>query len=242
MDYQGRCIAEIGTNGTGKTHTAIEILKRGNVEVQKHFDVVLILVSDDSETILKPYKEIKLTEVGKLSKGWVKLNVDDVDEVFKVLFDVWENNQKINKNVALLVDDAMAILDTRNKWVMKFFKKRRQRNCDIIMNCHGASEYPRSLFKNTTDFLIFQTTDSLQEIEARMSRDLTNRLRLAVEYVNMVAANFQNTNNSLKYFRFLFSQKSPPEIEIIRKLIASKWWHDEQKQKIIINQLNKFQI
>lgn len=248
MDYQGFCTALIGTNGTSKTHTSLKIL--GNYlnmpkgEVIKGYYSTLVLVSDDSEDFLKSIDEIRYPEQKEVLKdfnGIAKLEVDDgkIDEIFKELFYNFHGYSNDYPN-AIFIDDAMAILGTRNEWVMNFFKKRRQHRCNIILNCHGASEFPRSLFKNVTDFYIFQTLDSLNEIEARMSGDLVKVFREAVYYVNEVASvgrkyDEGNYKFLLRYFHFKFSMINPPTIENINELRRSKWWENDSYIKKYLN-------
>lgn len=235
MEYQGFCTAEIGTNGTGKTFKAIQCIQNNTFRIATEKDLkyysILVLVSDDQEEQLKKISTLSLNETKNFT-GWGKLVVDDnIDEVFSYLnknFSGINHNGKIYPS-CIFVDDAGAIFDTRNLEVMKFFKKRRQNQCDIILNFHGASEYPRSLFKNTTDFLIFQTTDSLKEIEARMSSDLVERFRLCCQYVNLIASygnSFpsESPQKIFSYFSYRFNQKNPPTAEKIRELIRSLWW------------------
>lgn len=245
MEYLGFCAAKLGTNGTGKTTFGIDLLQNDGNLLRDEFEVkqmggyyaVLCLVSDQSEESLKDIENISLSNIGNFT-GWAKLEVDDYgqntienvfNEISRSFYGFRDPNTGLYHPVALFVDDAMAILDTRNEPVMRFFKKRRQHICDIIMNCHGASEYPLSLFKNTTDFILFQTTDSLKSIANRMGGDLVASFQAFAVYVNKVASYGNgfprgHENRKYSYFRYRFNMKNPPSVEMASEFLNQKWW------------------
>ena len=195
-DFQGFCIAAFGTNGTGKTTRCFEFAKA--LKKKSIVSTILVLVPDDDEEMFEDTREIAEHQVPGLRSGIFKMIVEDPDACFERLY------HDLPPYVCLLVDDAAAILDTRNPFVMKFMKRRRQKRCHVIMNCHGASDYPRSLFKNTKEFWIFQTTDSYKNIADRVQDK--NHFGKAVEYVNYLART-QDPHAFLRY-----ELKAPPRI------------------------------
>lgn len=176
-DFQGFSIAAFGTNGTGKTTACLGFAKRlYELGVCK---VVLILVPDPEEELLEHYPEVKHSQVPGLEEGIFVLVVEDPNETFRVLYN------HVPPYTCLFSDDMGATVNPRDPFVLRFMKRRRQKRVHFIGNCHGATDYPRSLFKNTMEFWIFQTTDSTKNISDRV-QDRRNFER-AVEYVNKIA-------------------------------------------------------
>ncbi len=202
--YQGFCIAEFGTNGTGKSYWMNEIM----TEYPEDKDVLLIM-DDDSEDMFDYLTQITPDEIPYFRGKAVVFIEDDPkskDIVFNHIYDSLGKRNGVFNGALICVDDAMTVLDARVRdSAKKIFKKRRQRRFDIILNCHGASEYPLSLFKNTTDFLIYQTTDSYEAIASRMNRETA---KVFVECINLV-------NEKAKtdpYFKIRFNLKDPPTL------------------------------
>lgn len=182
--YQGYAIALVGTNGTGKStymKAVMDIYKRD----------VLLLMDDDSEEMFDYLTEVSLEQI-KMFHGKAVHYVDSMTrqtraESFNQIYEHFGRHGENQVGGLLCVDDAMAILDVRDPAMMKIFKKRRQRKLDIIMNCHGAEEYPVSLFRNTTHFVIFRTVGSIQNIEGRMNREAAEIFVQVVRHVNEIA-------------------------------------------------------
>ena len=194
--YKGYCIAVIGTNGTGKSTWMKNI-------IDKYKRNVLILMDDDSEEMFDVYTVLEQQHIGKFKGKAVcyppsqkKLKIDFFKEIY--------NNFGFIKNQQmgglLVFDDAMTMLSTRDEEVMQIFKKRRQRKLDIILNCHGFSEYPVSLVKNTTHVLIKKTLDSTKQFSQRLNTETANELIKAVNHVNKMA-------ESNPFYEYVFDLK-----------------------------------
>jgi len=201
--FKGFCIALIGTNGTGKS-TYMKKIMDGYPKNKNQ----LLLMDDDSEDMFDYLTEIKQDQIGKF-KGSAVCYVDDTKKEKDFVFgQIYEGFGRFNgefEGGLLLIDDAMAILGVRDPSVMKLFKKRRQRKLDIILNCHGASEYPISLFKNTTHFVICATTDSTKSIESRMNTETAKIFVKCINHVNKMA-------EKNPYYKIVFDLKNPPNI------------------------------
>lgn len=221
MDYIGHCTAMFGTNGTGKTRAGIKLIK------SKQYKAVLFIVSDDDEPLLRDVPKITLDQLKiGLKTGVAKHICDDVNELFPILFDKFKGVKSGDKYfpVCLFVDDAMSILTARNPLVMDYFKKRRQKIADIIINAHGASEFPISLYFNLTNIYIFQTLDSWKKLTNRMNEQLTAVFVSVANYVFTVAEHGIKNNNELKYFYYNFKMKQPPTMDEIKIIMESQWW------------------
>ena len=199
--YKGHCIAIIGTNGTGKSTFMKKIM-------DEHPKDVLLLMDDDSEDMFDYLSEIKPEQIPLFTGKAVCFAGDtkkEKESTFDYIYKGFGKKGEEFKGGLLAIDDAMTILSTRDEFVMRIFKKRRQRKLDIIINCHGASEYPISLFRNTTHFVICKTTDSYDQITKRMNKELAESFIKAINYVNKKA----ETN---PYFKFVFDLKNPPTL------------------------------
>lgn len=201
--YQGYCIALIGTNGTGKSYWMKKVMDAYSKDKN-----ILLLMDDDSEEMFDYLTEIQQDQITGY-KGSAVCYVDDTkkekDYVFGQIYEGFGKFNGLFEGGLICVDDSMAILGVRDPAVMRLFKKRRQRKLDIIMNCHGASEYPVSLFKNTTHFVICATTDSTSNIEGRMNKETAKKFVKCVNLVNEKA-------ESDPYFKIVFDLKNPPNI------------------------------
>lgn len=194
--YKGYCIAVIGTNGTGKSTWMKNIIDRYKRNV-------LILMDDDSEEMFDVYTVLEQQHIGKFKGKAVcyppsqkKLKIDFFKEIYNNFGFI--KNQQIGG--LLVFDDAMTMLSTRDEEVMQIFKKRRQRKLDIILNCHGFSEYPVSLVKNTTHVLIKKTLDSTKQFSQRLNTETANELIKAVNHVNKMA-------ESNPFYEYVFDLK-----------------------------------
>lgn len=193
--YKGFCIAIIGTNGTGKS-----------TFMKKIFDSykrnVLLIMDDDSEEMFDYMTEIQISDIPYFKGVAVCYSPANKKEK-DVMFDtVYNGFGRLSNGGLMALDDAMTVLDTRNESVMQIFKKRRQRKMDIILNCHGASEYPVSLFKNTTHFVVCRTVDSYENITARMNKETAKTF---IECINFV--NKETEKNP--YFKVVFPLNNP---------------------------------
>jgi ABC-type dipeptide/oligopeptide/nickel transport system ATPase component len=202
--YKGYCIAIVGTNGTGKSTFMKEIMDR--YPSQKN---VLLLMDDDSEEMFDYLTEITAEQIPYYRGQAVCFAGDSKKEKEFTFTQIYQGlgkdrNGKFN-GALLCIDDAMSILTTRDDFVMRIFKKRRQRKMDIIINCHGASEYPISLFRNTTHFVVCKTTDSYDQITKRMNKELAEDFVKVVNYVNKRA-------EENPYFKMIFDLKNPKKL------------------------------
>lgn len=201
--YKGFCIAIIGTNETGKTTFMMDIIK-------SYKRNVLVLMDDDSEDSFDNFSVIENKDI-PFYRGKAVCLVDyskkAKKEVFKIIYDSFGQN---TSGGLLCFDDAMSFLSSRDEEVMRIFKKRRQRQMDIILNCHGASEYPVNLIRNTTHFVICPTTDSISEIKKRISPSIVDDFVRCVNHVNEIG----RTN---PYYKVSFNLKDPKDIQIVCK-------------------------
>jgi len=201
--FQGFCIAEIGTNGTGKSTYMKKFIDR----YPDHKDVLLTM-DDDSETMWDYLTEITPEQIpyfeGK-AKSFIDFSKKEKNFYLEQIYNGFGKRNGQYNGGLWCVDDAMTVFGTRDESVMRIFKKRRQRKLDIMINCHGASEYPVSLFKNTTHFVIFKTVDSYDLITKRMNKEVSEKFVRAINYVNERA-------ESDPYFKLIFDLKNPPEI------------------------------
>jgi hypothetical protein len=225
MDYSGYCLVEVGAPETGKTSVAMKLLQK------KVYKSILFVLSDNDDSIFHEYKSISPDEIKKGFRGVRKIIMDDqdisIDELFKIIFSHFKGSELVNGEfipVALLIDDAMSMLNPRNEWVMKYVRKRRQRICDIVVNCHGLSHFPVSLYANITNIYIFHTLDSLKNIDNRLSGESADLIEKCVEYVNMVCQHGVRNKTRHKYFHLNFNTKMPPLTEDILLAMASNWW------------------
>ena len=201
--YTGYCIAMVGTNGTGKSTWMKEVMDR--YPEQKD---VLLLMDDDSEEMFDYLTEITPEQIPYFQGKALCFAGDSKKERENTFTEIYQGFGKKGANFnggLLAIDDAMTILSTRDEFVMRIFKKRRQRKLDIVLNCHGASEYPISLIRNTTHFVIFKTTDSYDQITKRMNKETGELFIKAINHVNKQA----ETN---PYFNLIFDMKNPVEL------------------------------
>lgn len=225
MDYSGYFLVEVGSPETGKTSVALKILQR------KVYKSILFVLSDDDDSIFHKFQKISLDGIKNGFTGVRKIILDDIDididELFEILFRRYKGVETKEGKfipVALLLDDSMSMLDPRNVWVMKYCKKRRQRICDIIVNCHGLSEFPVSLYKNISNIYIFHTIDSIKNLDNRINARAVEIIELLTEYVNIIGEFGLRNQTKHKYFHVNFNTKMPPNIEDIKLAIASNWW------------------
>jgi hypothetical protein len=225
MDYSGYCLVEVGAPETGKTSVAMKLFQK------KVYKSILFVLSDNDDSIFHPYKSISPDEIKKGFRGVRKIVMQDldmkIDELFEIMFDYYIGSELKSGEfipVGLLIDDAMSMLDTRNKWVMNYVRKRRQKICDIIANCHGLSHFPVSLYANISNIYIFHTLDSLKNIDNRLNEQTADLIENCVEYVNMVCQHGVRNKTRHKYFHLNFITKMPPYKEDIELAKASNWW------------------
>ena len=203
--YTGFCIAIIGTNGTGKS-TFMKKIIDGYPQKKD----VLLLMDDDSEVLFDYLTEIKPEQIPYFKGKAVCFSGDtkkEKENTFDLIYKGFGRRGDNFNGGLLAIDDAMTILTTRDEFVMRIFKKRRQRKLDIILNCHGASEYPVSLFRNTTHFVICKTTDSYDQITKRMNKELSEKFIKAINYVN-------KKTEINPYFKLTFDLRNPDNITI----------------------------
>ena len=210
--YMGFSVAYFGINGTGKTHDMLQILK-------SYKRNVLIVLFDDSEEAWDNYTVVTIDQVGKF-KGQAVIYLPEEPkeqkEFWKEILEYYgrkldsngeyvykANGQPIYEGGILLIDDAGAVLSTRDVPVMKIYKLRRQRKLDILSNFHGVSEYPVSLVRNTTHFVIKKTTDSTDHLTARGNKVLMKMVVDAINYVN------EKHSVANKYFTYEFNLLYP---------------------------------
>ena len=145
-------IVVAGTNGTGKSTFAMNMVKK--LETVKP---VLFVLPDDEEKLFWDIDEIDEDNVARelihFKKGFKKLYADDC-KIFDVI-------RQCFKNGVIVIDDARVYLTSRDEPLRKLYMRRRQINCDIIFICHGLSEVPPSCSSFITDVVLFETIDEV---------------------------------------------------------------------------------
>jgi len=205
-DYSGFNIAMFGTNGTGKSTWMKNLL---NKYPKRN---CLVIMDDDSETMWDYLTEIQPEEIPYF-KGkavcFAGVNKKEVASTFDTIYNGFGVNYKTGEHEGglLCFDDAMTVFSTRDEHAMPIFKKRRQRKLDIVLNCHGFSEFPISLIKNMTHFIICRTTDSYDNISKRLNKEMAEQLKKIIEHVN------EKTKTD-KYYHFVFDMREPSNNKI----------------------------
>lgn len=202
--YSGYCIGMFGTNGTGKSTWMQKVFNQYPKERN-----CLMMMDDDSETMWDYLTEIEPHEIpyfkGKASCMAGAKRKDKI-KTFETIYESFGINHATGEHDGglLCFDDAMTVFSTRDEAAMMFFKKRRQRQMDIILNCHGFNEFPISLVQNMTHFVICRTTDSYDNISKRLNRELADDLKRVIEHVNKVTENKKD-----KYYNVIFDIRTP---------------------------------
>lgn len=153
-----------GGQGTGKTTFQVELI----IEyAEKNPDKrVLLILPDDSEDKFDPIEEVAYRDVRRV-KGIRKVIVDNMN-IFTDLYN-WHVNDKHPQYTGrfrglIIADDAGVLIKRRDENVLKFMRRRRQANADIITSFHGLrNEIPPSFFGYVNRMVIFNTTDSPEE-------------------------------------------------------------------------------
>jgi hypothetical protein len=172
-------IAFVGTNGTGKTTKFMELI-RAYLKGGKR---VLICISDDSEEKIRDVPEIKTMAELESFKGCAKIVVEKpkfFDEFRKLFLD---KNKKFNGLVVL--DDARLYLSQRDESALRFLRKRRQINADIVSIFHNFDgETPPSYFSFVTHVILFKTMSGYKNSFKLLAEDERNKLVKAINEVN----------------------------------------------------------
>ena len=173
-----------GTNGTGKSTWMKEVL----LKYPKARNC-LMMMDDDSEDMWDFLTEVTPDQI-PLFRGKAVCYVGDTKKenirTHDIIYNQFGLNPETGEREGGLVcwDDAMTVFGTRDESVMRLFKKRRQRKFDYIVNCHGFSEFPISLVKNMTHFVICRSLDSYAHIKTRLNGELADQLVKIINYVN----------------------------------------------------------
>ena len=151
MARQTKRILIIGTNGTGKTTFASEIVQ---AEIERTGGRALIVTADDSDWLRYPriniYKENRLDE---FTGAWRH---------------IWQNKKdleylKFFKNGLLVFDDCRSYFDAKTDTALQSFLIRsRQRQIDILTIAHGFTKVPPAFFTYATEIVLFKTRDGIQ--------------------------------------------------------------------------------
>lgn len=200
--YTGFCIGMFGTNGTGKSTWLKEVFDK-----YPKTRNCLLMMDDDSEDMWDYISEIQPHQIGQYKGKAVCYAGDTKKEKIQTFEEIYNNfgrnpHTGVQEGGLVCWDDAMTVFSTRDEKAMLIFKKRRQRKIDIILNCHGFSEFPISLVKNMTHFIICRTTDSYDNISKRLNKEMAEQLKMIIEHVN------KKTEKS-PYYHFVFDLREP---------------------------------
>ena len=214
-EYQGFAVGIVGTNGIGKTYFCDKIIK-------SYKRPILALLDDDSEMYFNDFYDLKLEQVKQINKGKFKLQTGfNKKGKEKAINEVYENfNQNPKKGGLIFIDDAMTLFDARPQFAFPIFKKRRQKHFDILLNCHGFSEFPISLIKNMTSFVFGQTLDSISGNSNRINKQLAENINSCIKIVNEGAKHHS-------IFKLEFDVKNPTDFTEI--------WNNDQKMREIVS-------
>jgi hypothetical protein len=200
--YNGHAVAMFGTNGTGKSTWMKQVFNRYPAGRN-----CLMIMDDDSEDMWDYLTEITPDQI-PLFKGKAVCYVGDTSKenvrTHDIIYNQFGVNPETGEKEGGLVcwDDAMTVFTMRDEHVKRLFKKRRQRKFDYILNCHGFSEFPISLVKNMTHFIICRSLDSYAHIKSRLNGELAEQLVKIINHVN-------KESESNPFYHFVFDVREP---------------------------------
>jgi len=175
--YVGFNIMLIGTNGVGKSTYCKRI-------IQKYKGNCCLVSDDDAEEMFNNY--VICHDSGNVGKYKGKfrhfvgnLTKSEKEAAKQSWTDIYHDFSGL-----IFIDDGNAVFSIRPEHLMYTYRKRRQKQCDILINCHGASEFPKSLYKYLTHVVVFKTLDSTKDLKQRMSLEAFHILNQVIEYVN----------------------------------------------------------
>jgi len=206
-DFNGYCVAEVGTNGVGKTYLGLGLCLE--LYRKKEVDRVFIVVVDDEEEDLQHYKNWPETKIRALKKGVVKIITRNPDQTFERFFN------DVPPHSAIFIDDAGAMMKSKEPEIENVLARRRQKKLHLVMNFHSAQSCPRRFFKNLEEFWIFLTTDSIKHLADRL-RD-PRLFEMAVELIDKAAQ-----RHGMKGVFYRFRLKAMPDRETLAKALRSR--------------------
>lgn len=140
------CILILGTNGTGKSQFAYNLMN----EIGK--GLMLLPAFDDWAELLPEADIYKRTALDY--KG-IKHHIYKNDNDFNSIYKNWHDG-------TLTLDDCRVYVksDLRNSPLFTILQRRRQMMCDIILMAHGFKTTPPQFFTFITHYVIFKVNDS----------------------------------------------------------------------------------
>ena len=211
-------IIYLGTNGTGKTFSALTIAN----EVAKHRPVIICHKGIEQKFDNIPYiniKDRKLT--AKLKKGIFAVEPSEYayrrDEIIRHEDPNKEDKTKeVSKNVFTYIlenlYDALVIFDDSKNYIFRreieeinrLLRNRRQRMLDFIFMFHSVDDVPSIFWNNSTDIIMFNVNSDIPSSITGDKRQMLNEMRRIVKQnINQnkhYASHFDMTTNQfVKY-------------------------------------------
>lgn len=154
----------IGGNGCGKTTLMLKIAQmyfKANPKKRG-----LIGVADDGEKKLRGFKYITKQQL-RVFTGIKKIMIEeeqdflDIANTYKPVYNEKTGQFDCNQFDGLMIfDDLGGVMSRRPEPLLKFLKKRRQPNVDILMVFHGLrADTPPSLYSYANKIILFKTSD-----------------------------------------------------------------------------------
>jgi len=206
----------IGTNGTGKTSIATEIMNRTAANGRPVF---IVHAEKEEKYDPVPFVSIKnRQDAAKCKRGIFAIRPTD-HEFHRVIKKKYEHSDKVKEeevptNVFTYIEEnvhnALIVFDDVRNYsgnqVQGFFKKmlvnRRQNRQDFLFMYHGTSDTPPGLWANATDFILLNTNDDIPPRINPTKKQLIQSLRAIVKE-NVVHNPFFGIHYDLKHNRLI---------------------------------------
>lgn len=167
-----KCILILGTNGTGKSTLACNMMNDAGK------GLMVLPQFDDWAEMLPPtniYSKKQLEYTG------IKHHIYKNDDDFAAIFKNYHNG-------ILTLDDCRVYVksDLRHSHLFPILQRRRQMMCDIILMAHGFKTTPPQFFTFITDYVIFKVNDSpeIRKMDLGTNYDIVSK---TVEQVRKMA-------------------------------------------------------
>ena len=155
MEREARVTAVIGVPGCGKTDFITGLAKKTKP------DKVLIVDKGMQEPKWLRYKEINgaSADAMRTFKGWART---DIRGYRKGDPNVWDNIYYQMRNGYVFFDDCRTYIPKAvPDEIEQVFSRRRQHGNDLFLVVHGFNSIPPKLYQYITHYVLFLTTDSL---------------------------------------------------------------------------------